>query len=229
MVSDREAIDRDSVGTDAIDTEIVAPETVDTKTADTEAVEENQPGRHLCLSAGMRQSGWAVFDGCAVVDSGVIGLRGPRGIDRAARTSHLVETLSSIAVRCRVSTVARSRASERGGAVDTKLLDQSLRRWADEMGIAMREYKARAVRATVTGRNSASKDDFCYAVMQRLRLVGDNRPTVEWEAIAIGIHHVTSLEANERHSGEGKGRDDGKTAPFSVHKPPLSPDVTKLA
>ena len=214
MVGDREAIDRDSVGTE---------------TADTETVEEKQPGRHLCLSAGLRQSGWAVFDGCAVVDSGVIGLRGPRGIDRAARTSHLVEALSSIAVRCRVSTVARSRASERGGAVDTKLLDQSLRGWADEMGIAMREYKARTVRATVTGRNSASKDDFCYAVMQRMRLVGDNRPTVEWEAIAIGIHHVTSLEANGRHSGEGKGRDDGKTAPFSVHKPPLSPDVTKLA
>ncbi len=164
-----------------------------------------QPGPLLCLAAGLGQSGWAVFDGCTVVDSGVVGLRGRRGIARTVRIAHQVDALTSIAVRWKVSEVARCRTAERSGAVDTKLLDQSIRRWAVEMGLPMRENTIRTVRATVTGRHSASKEDFCYAVMRRLRLVGDNRPTVEWEAIAVGLHHLMSQETNRNSSPPVRG------------------------
>ena len=168
--------------------------------------EREQPGPLLCLAAGLGQSGWAVFDGCTVVDSGVVGLRGRRDIARTVRIAHQVDALTSIAVRWKVSGVARCRTAERSGAVDTKLLDQSIRRWADEMGLPMRENTIRTVRATVTGRHSASKEDFCYAVMQRLRLVGETRPTVEWEAIAVGLHLLMSQETNRNSSPPGKGR-----------------------
>lgn len=69
-------------------------------------------------------------------------------------------------------------------------LEEALSGWAAGLGLPLTDYTAPEVRAAVAGQPNASKDALGYAVMLYLGLIGQSRATAEWEAIAVGCHHL---------------------------------------
>ena len=142
------------------------------------------------MATGLRETGWAVFDGGAFMDSGLVGLKSTERLEPSVRIAHQLDSFDSIAQCWRIGSVARVRT----GRVNLRppgleQLDEGLRRWACGLGMPVAEYTSREVRAAVAGQPSASRDAQCYAIMQRLGLIGQSRATAEWEAMAVGYHH----------------------------------------
>ena len=144
----------------------------------------------LALATGLRETGWAVFDGEAVAASGVVGVKGSGRMEPSVRIAHQFDALTAVALQWKIEFVARGRA----GGVNLRrpglpLLDDALRCWASGLRASLFEYTSREVRAAVAGRHNAPREAQCYAIMQRLRLIGQSRATAEWEAIAVGYYH----------------------------------------
>lgn len=155
----------------------------------------SQEGLLLALSTGLRETGWAVFQGAAVAASGVVGLKTSRKTDPSVRICRQLEGLTAVLSRWQAPCAARSKPSGvnlRAPGLD--LLDASLRQWADGLDISLFDYTTQEVRAAVAGLPNASKDAQCYAIMRKLGLIGQSRSTPEWEAIAVGHYHRTLSE-----------------------------------
>ena len=147
-------------------------------------------GTLIALAPGLRETGWAAFQGPAVAASGVVGLKSRRKMDPSDRIAHQMDALTAIADRWQAACAVRIKAD----GVNWRLpgveqLDEALRSWAEGLGIPLLGHTTREVRAAVAGRSNASRDAVCYAIMQRLGLIGQNRATAEWEAIAAGYYH----------------------------------------
>ena len=143
----------------------------------------------LCIAVGLRRSGWAVTDSRTVVASGVVGplsRRYPASACIALQTS----VFASLAINWKVAAAVRTGACLPWRSKAREELDAAMGRWAQGLGIPLSEHDTKAVRASVAGRHNASRGELCYAVMRRLRLIGDTRAAIEWEAIALGIHHL---------------------------------------
>ena len=150
----------------------------------------HQPGPLLALATGLRETGWAVFCGSTVAASGIVGLKS-RNMAPSDRIAHQLDALSAVAVRWSVAYAVRSRADGINWRVPgLEQLDDALHTWADGLGIPLLDYTTQEVRAAVAGQPNASRDALCYAVMQRLGLIGQSRSTAEWEAIAAGYYHL---------------------------------------
>ena len=165
----------------------------------------------LALYPGIRQTGWAALAcgkrpsaGPEVAGSGTVALKVWSRVEPAERIAHLLEALSDIAARWRADCVVRScpgglasRAPGRGE------LDEALRGWADGLGLPLTGYAAPEVRAALAVRPNASKDALGHAVMLRLGLIGQSRAAAEWEAIAVGCHHLEISWKSRRKRGRG--------------------------
>ena len=152
----------------------------------------NQDGLLLALSTGLRETGWAVFQGSAVAATGVVGLKISRKVEAEVRISRQLEALTAVTSRWRANCVARSKpGGVNRGEAGLERLDASLRDWAGRLGLPLFDYASRDVRSGIAGRPNASRDAQCYAIMHKLGLIGQNRATAEWEAIAVGYYHRT--------------------------------------
>lgn len=145
----------------------------------------------LALAPGLRQTGWAVFDGAAVAASGVAAPKNPRKLATADRIAWQLETIAAVAARWPADAAARSRpAGINWPAPGLERLHDALRRWAEARNLPLFDYATQDVRAAVAGQPNASREAQCYAVMLRLGLIGQSRASAEWEAIAVGCCHL---------------------------------------
>lgn len=151
-----------------------------------------QKGLLLTLSTGLRETGWAIFQGPAVSASGVVGLKIRRKVEPSVRIAHQLDALSAVSSRWRAASVARSKPSGvNRDAPGPEELDVSLREWAECLGIPLFDYTSQEVRSAIAGQPNASRDAQCYAIMRKLGIIGQSRATAEWEAIAVGYYHRT--------------------------------------
>ena len=146
----------------------------------------------LALDAGVRETGWAVFKDGNVAASGVAGLSTRRKVEPEIRVLHLIESLNELVGQWKPESVALCLPSGINWQVPAlDLLVSSLTRWTSEHGLAQFSYTAQEVRTAIAGHPNASRDQLGYATMLLLGLIGQGRSTHEWEAIAVGHHHLT--------------------------------------
>ena len=163
-----------------------------------------EAGRLLALTTGLRETGWAVFHGPEVAASGVVGLKSRRKMEPSDRIAHQVDALGAVALRWQAVCAVRIKADGMNWQVPgLEELDKALRAWAGGLGIPLHDHSTREVRAAVAGRPNASRDAVCYAIMQRLGLIGQSRATAEWEAIAVGYYHQMARHERRQPGSQG--------------------------
>ena len=148
----------------------------------------------LALDAGVRETGWAVFQDGEVIESGVTGLSTRRKVEPEVRVSHLIESLDELAGKWTPQAVALCQPSGINWPVPAlDLLVSSLSEWSAGRGLPQFSYTAQEVRTAIAGHPNASRDQLGYATMLLLGLIGQSRSTHEWEAIAVGHYHQTQV------------------------------------
>ena len=146
----------------------------------------------LALDAGVRETGWAVFQDGEVAESGVTGLSTRRKLEPEVRVSHLIDSLNELAGQWDPQAMALCQPSGINWPVPAlDLLLSSLAIWSSERGLLQFSYTAQEVRTAIAGHPNASRDQLGYAIMLLLGLIGQGRSTHEWEAIAVGHYHLT--------------------------------------
>ncbi len=146
----------------------------------------------LALDAGVRESGWAVFEDGHTVMTGVIGAGTKRRTEAQVRVSRLVESLDLLVERWRPEEVTHSLPSGiRWPVPALDLLSDSLAQWSRRHNLPVYAYTAQEVRESMAGHPNASRDQLAYAVMACLGLIGQGKTTHEWEALAVGHYHLT--------------------------------------
>ncbi len=162
---------------------------------------ENHKAVLLALDAGVRQTGWAIFCPGRQVTTGIVGIRGRRGIDASARLTHLVECLDLLVEEWRPAAVDHSRPSGLHWSVPAlELLESALQEWSQRHGLQIFAYTTQEVRTAVTGNPNTSKDELAYAVMAGLGLIGAEKNAQEWEAIAVGRYHLALRRAKRMNA-----------------------------
>jgi Holliday junction resolvasome RuvABC endonuclease subunit len=151
-----------------------------------------EPTVLLALDAGVRETGWAVFKGDEVIESGVTGLSTRRKVEPEVRVSHLLQSLDELTEKWNPKLVALCQPSGINCPVPAlDLLLTSLAEWSAGRDLPQFSYTAQEVRTTIAGHPNASRDQLGYATMLLLGLIGQGRSTHEWEAIAVGHYHLT--------------------------------------
>ena len=90
----------------------------------------------LALDAGVRETGWAVFQDGEVIESGVTGLSTRRKVEPEVRVSHLIESLDELAGKWTPQAVALSQPSGINWPVPAlDLLVSSLSEWSAGRGL----------------------------------------------------------------------------------------------
>lgn len=174
--------------------------------------QDRPKGALLALDAAVRQTGWAVFSPGQQVTTGMIGIRGRRGIDAPARLALLADCLDRLVEGWRPGEVAHSRPSGIHWSVPAlELLEEALLRWSQRHGLKLYSYTTQEVRTAVTGRPNTPKDELAYAVMAGLGLIGAEKSANEWEAIAVGRYHLARRRA-EKIGPEGRSGPSGDNA-----------------
>ncbi len=151
-------------------------------------------GGHIlfALDAGVRESGWAVFQDGQTVTTGVIGLGTKRRTGAEERVSRLMGSLDLLIEQWRPAAAAHSPPSGiRWPVPALDLLSDNLARWSQRHHLPVYAYTAQEVREAMTGHPNASRDQLAYAVMASLGLIGQGKTTHEWEALAVGHYHLT--------------------------------------
>jgi Holliday junction resolvasome RuvABC endonuclease subunit len=145
----------------------------------------------LAIDAGVRETGWAIFLSGRLVTSGVIGAPNRRRVDIRARVSYIVRCLDDLAAKWQPGAVVYSQPSGLHWPVPAlELLDAALAVWSRRHGLGLCGYSAQEVRSAIAGHPNASRDQLGYAIMVQLGLIGQDRTTHEWEAIAVGAYHL---------------------------------------
>ena len=153
----------------------------------------------LALYPNLRQTGWAVFDarthgGARVPLLATSGTAGPglrTKVEPSERVSHQLRDLAFLVAQRRPRCIVCSwPGGMNWGAAGMRDLEQDLCQWARESGLPIASYPAPQVRAAIAGKPNASKDSLAYSVMSRLNMIGQHRSASEWEAIAVGFHHL---------------------------------------
>ena len=149
----------------------------------------------MSLDAGVRETGWAVFDREEIRATGAIALKSRHRIDASARIDHLVESLDHLLSEWKPDAIACCQPTGIGWKVPAlELLDSALSEWSSRHQMCLYSYTAQEVRAVVAGHPNASRGDLGYSVMMRFGLIGHSKTTHEWEAIAIGGYHLKRWE-----------------------------------
>ena len=144
----------------------------------------------LALDAGVRETGWAIFRPEGAIETGAIGTASRRRLDAQSRVGQLVMSLDLLVEQWQPVSVAHSLPSGIHWPMPVlDLLQDSLLQWSQNHGLALHAYTAHEVRAAIVGRPNASRHQLAYAMMVRLGLIGQNKTTHEWEALAVGCYH----------------------------------------
>ena len=161
-------------------------------------------GNLLAISAGTRQTGWAVFVDGLLKETGVISIPAVLRARPDERAVLLVCSLDELAVRWDVGAVACRRGSSVGPpSPGNAALESALSRWREFRELAWYSCTTGEVRTALAGKPNASKEALSYAVMEKLGLIGDARTIEEWEAAAIGVYHLRQTGADFVGSEEG--------------------------
>ncbi|PKB63740.1 MAG: hypothetical protein BZY80_05695 [SAR202 cluster bacterium Io17-Chloro-G2] len=151
----------------------------------------------LALDAGVRETGWAVFGPLAIpgvrniAASGVIKAPAPRKADVQTRVTHLTACLDRLVDEWAPLAVVHSRPSGIHWPVPAlELLEHALAQWSRRHNLPLHAYTAQEVRSAIAGQPNASQDQLAFAVMERLGLIGQSKTSHEWEALAVGEHHL---------------------------------------
>jgi Holliday junction resolvasome RuvABC endonuclease subunit len=145
----------------------------------------------LAIDAGVRETGWAIFRWGRLMATGVI--EGPhrRRVDAGIRIAHLLQGLDCLVRQWQPTAVAYSQPSGINWPVPAlELLDAALIAWSERQQLELCGYSAQEVRSAIAGHPNISRDQLAYAVMVRLKLIGQSKTTHEWEAIAVGDYHL---------------------------------------
>ncbi len=106
----------------------------------------------------------------------------------------MIGCLDEVAVEWRPDEVSLSEPSGLHWPVaSVELLHNALADWAFGRGLRIFKYSTEEVRLAIAGLPNASRKELSYAVMARLGLVGLSKTTHEWEAIAVGVYHLSKL------------------------------------
>lgn len=174
---------------------------------------DNTKAGLLALDAGVRQTGWAIFRSGRQVTTGMISIRGRRGIDAPARLTHLVACLDALAEEWRPAAVTHSRPSGIHWPVPAlESLETALLEWSRRRGLPVYAYTTQEVRTAATGHPNTSKDELAYAVMAGLGLIGAEKNAHEWEAIAVGRYHLARRRAERISAATQQGSTSEKVS-----------------
>jgi len=148
----------------------------------------------LALDAGVRETGWAVFDGKGSPSqhgTGVVKAPAPRRSGATARVNHLMLALDQLVDQWGPAVLTHSRPSGIHWPVPAlDLLEAELAGWAARHGLPLYAYTAQEVRSAIAGQANASQDQLAFATMERLGLIGQSKTAHEWEALAVGVYHL---------------------------------------
>ena len=146
----------------------------------------------LAVDAGVRHSGWAVFQADGTIHTGVIRPTRSRTQDTAGRVGHLLANLDGIATRWQPHALAYGQPSGiRSPEPSLELLDAALVTWAASRRLPLHTYPTQHVRAAIARHFRVPPDQLAFAIMQRMKLIGARKSTPEWEALAIGCYHLS--------------------------------------
>ena len=149
----------------------------------------------IALDAGVRETGWAVFDRDEIQATGFITLKSRHRIEASIRIAHLIESLDQLVGDWKPDAIACCQPTGIGWKVPAlELLDGALSQWSSRHKLCWYSYTSQEVRAAVAGHPNASRGDLGHAVMMRFGLIGHSKSTHEWEAIAIGGYHLKRWE-----------------------------------
>ena len=145
----------------------------------------------LALDAGVRETGWAIFGPADIPVTGIIKAPAPRKADVQTRVAHLIQRLDGLVDEWAPRTVVHSRPSGIHWPVPSlELLEAALAEWSRRHNLPVHAYTAQEVRSAIAGQTNASQDQLAFAVMERLGLIGLSKTHHEWEALAVGDHHL---------------------------------------
>ena len=145
----------------------------------------------LALDAGVRQTGWAVFESRRLLETGVIASSKRSGLEGRDRIENLITELDLLAERSQPEAVACCQPSGINWTVPSiQLLGESLSGWSQTRKMVLFTYTTQEIRAAIAGYSNASTDRLGYAIMVGLGLIGQKRSTREWEAVAVGYYHL---------------------------------------
>lgn len=146
----------------------------------------------LALDAGVRQTGWAVFESKRLLRTGVIASPKRNGLKGRDRIASLMVELELLAEDSQPQAVACCQPSGINWSVPSiRLLEESLLYWSETRKIGFYSYTTQEIRAAIAGFANALPDRLGYAIMVRLGLIGQRRSTHGWEAVAVGYYHLS--------------------------------------
>ncbi len=150
----------------------------------------------LAIDAGVRETGWAIFQSERLDGTGVIAVVGRGRVKGAVRVAHLIQCLDELVAQWRPGAVACCRPSGINWSIPSlELLSCALRQWAHRHGLRLYNYSTQEVRSAIAGHPNASRDQLGYAIMVHLGMIGQGKTTHEWEAVAAGYYHLTQQPA----------------------------------
>lgn len=150
----------------------------------------------LAIDAGVRETGWAIFQSKRLDSTGVIAVAGRSRVNGAARVAHLIRCLDGLVADWQPQAVACCQPSGINWTIPSlELLGSALSRWAHGHGLRLNNYSTQEVRSAIAGRSNASRDQLGYAIMVHLEMIGQGKTTHEWEAVAAGYYHLTRQPA----------------------------------
>ena len=123
----------------------------------------------------------------------IIGHRRPWRAELSARIKGIGAELDRLAEAWHPYEVACGKPSimhlpnEREGV---EMLSQAMEQWAQQHNLPLYCYPLREIRAVVLGRSNAASEELAYATMTRWGLLGEEKSTHEWNAIAVGDYHL---------------------------------------
>ena len=156
---------------------------------DTQGKPDAQPVL-LALDADTRETGWAIFVGHTLSDSGIIATAGRAGSAKI-RIASLLLALDELVERFAPDEVAWCQPTGlRWDVPALALLETELAQWARQAGRPLAPYPSATIRQGVAGHARASRQSLAFAAMTALGLVGADKSTHEWEAVAAGAYHL---------------------------------------
>ena len=129
-----------------------------------------------------------------LVETGVItGEHRPWRAQLSDRVKEIQSALDSLAERWRPCEAACGKPSimhlpnQREGV---EMLSRTMDQWAQERNLPLYCYPLREIRSVVLGRANAASEELAYTAMVRWGLLGQEKTTHEWNAIAVGDYHL---------------------------------------
>ena len=134
-----------------------------------------------------------------LVETGVIiAPHRPRRIDVSSQLKAIQAELDRVEDMWRPQAVACWKPSVMQLPQQQKVLEMLGRMmdlWAQSHGLRLYSYPPREIRTSLIGRANAGKEELTYAVMTRWGLLGEEKTTHEWNAVAVGDYHLGLKEA----------------------------------